>query len=153
MSPRSRTNQLLYQAELLVGLPAGDDEHAPVRQMAIEESALALFELALNAMLREVCEHARLETHAWQQLLASDGPAIAELQRLRDLISQPDSWLCWLTVQLERLHSSEGAAKRRVDNPSMIAVASQASFSEQLLTHIAAAKQEIAALRETSQEW
>lgn len=153
MSPRSRTNQLLYQAELLVGLPAGDDEHAPVRQMAIEESALALFELALNAMLREVCEHARLETHAWQQLLASDGPDIAELQRLRDLIGQPDSWLCWLTAQLERLHSSEGAAKRRVDNPSMIAVASQASFSEQLLTHIAAAKQEIAALRETSQEW
>ena len=26
MSPRSRTNQLLYQAELLVGLPVGDDE-------------------------------------------------------------------------------------------------------------------------------
>lgn len=153
MSLQSRTNQLLYQAELVIGLPVGSDEHAPARQMAIEESALALFELALNAMLKEVCEHARLETHAWQQLLANDGPAIAELQRLRDLMRQPDSWLCWLVVQLERLHSHEGAAKRRVDNPSMIALASQTSYSEQLASHLTAAKQDVAALRETSQEW
>lgn len=153
MSPRARTNQLLYQAELLVGLPLGDDEHAPARQMAIEESALALFELALNSMLKEVSEHARLESHYWQQLLASDGPAVAELQRLRDLMHQPESWLYWLTAQLERLHSSEGAAKRRMVNPSMIAIGSQAPLTEQLLTHLAAAKQEIAALRETSQEW
>ena len=53
MSPRSRTNQLLYQAELLVGLPVGDDEHSPARRMAIEESALALFELALGSLLKE----------------------------------------------------------------------------------------------------
>lgn len=153
MSSRSRTNQLLYQAELMVGLPPGSDEHALSRQMAIEEGALALFELALNALLKEVCEHARFEAHAWQALLANDGPAIAELQRLRDLMRQPDSWLYWLTMQLERLHGSEGAAKRRLDNPSLIALASQVSLSEQLLNHLGAAKQDIAALRETSQEW
>ena len=85
MNARSRTNQLLYQAELLATLPAGSDEHAPARQMALEESALALFELALESLLREVTEHARLSEHRWTVLLAQDGPALAELQRLRDL--------------------------------------------------------------------
>nr|WP_284041255.1 DUF6586 family protein [Halomonas olivaria] len=136
-----------------MGLPTGSDEHAPARQLAIEESALALFELALNSLLKEVSQHARLETHDWHQLLASDGPAIAELQRLRDIMCQPDSWLCWLVAQLERLHSDEGAARRSVQNPAMIALGGQGSLAEQLLNNLQAAKQEIANLRETSQEW
>lgn len=74
-------------------LPAGDDEHAPARQMALEESALALFELALESLLREVTEHARLPEHRWSVLLASDGPALAELQRLRDLAARPSEAL------------------------------------------------------------
>ena len=114
MSPRSRTNQLLYQAELLVGLPVCDDEHSPARRMAIEESALALFELALGSLLKEVTEHARLTSHDWRALLASDGPDVAELQRLRDAMQQPESWLYWLVGQLERLHSDDGAARRAV---------------------------------------
>ncbi|MGO1887653.1 MAG: DUF6586 family protein, partial [Halomonas sp.] len=36
MNVRSRTNQLLYQAELIATMPAGDDEHTPARQMALE---------------------------------------------------------------------------------------------------------------------
>lgn len=153
MSPRSRTNQLLYQAELLISMPTGSDEHSPARQMAIEEGALALFELALNSFLKEVTEHARLDEHYWQRLLANDGPTVAELQRLRDVKGQPESWLGWLTGQLERLHSDEGAARRSVQNPSMIAVGSQTTLAEQLLDSLQAAKQEMAALRETSQEW
>jgi|TARA_R100001039_G_scaffold20679_3_gene12605 hypothetical protein len=153
VSPRSRTNQLLYQAELLVGLPVGDDEHAPVRQMAIEESALALFELALGSLLKEVTEHARLNSHDWRELLASDGPDVAELQRLRDAMQQPESWLYWLVGQLEKLHSDDGAARRAVQNPSMIAVGSQLTLAEQLLENLQAAKRDIASLRETSQEW
>ncbi len=153
MSPRSRTNQLLYQAELLVGLPTGDDEHAYARQAAIEESALALFELALNSLLKEVTEHARLDDHDWQRLLANDGPAVAELQRLRDAMQQHDSWLYWLVAQLEKLHSDEGAARRTVQNPAMIAIGSQMTLAEQLLGNLTAAKQDIASLRETSQEW
>lgn len=153
MSARSRTNQLLYQAELLVVLPTGEDEHTQSRQMALEESALALFELALESLLREVTEHARLAEHRWTVLLAQDGPELAELQRLRDLKAQPESWLNWLAVQLERLHSDEGAARRTVQNPAMIAVGSQSSLSQQLLDNLQAAKHEISALRETSQEW
>ncbi|BCB07647.1 hypothetical protein HHSLTHF2_15370 [Vreelandella venusta] len=153
MSPRSRTNQLLYQAELLVGLPTGSDEHAQARQMAIEESALALFELALNSLLKEVTEHARLHDHGWQVLLNEQGPAVAELQRLRDLLHQPDSWLHWLIGHVEKLHSDEGVSKRAVQNPSMIAVGSQESVADQLLVNLHAAKRDIAALRETSQEW
>lgn len=153
MSSRSRTNQLLYQAELLVTMAPGDDEHAAARQMALEESALALFELALSSLLREVTEHARLEEQRWNVLLAQDGPALAELQRLRDLKEKPDSWLNWLTMQLERLHSSDGAARRSVQNPAMIAVGSQIELRQQLLENLLAAKREIGALRETSMEW
>lgn len=153
MSSPSRTNQLLYQVELVIDLAAGSDEHAAARQMAIEESALALFELALNALLKEVCEHARLDDCSWRSLLTGDDPAIAELQRLRDLMRQPDSWLYWLVGQLERLHSDEGAARRRVDNPAMIALSSHTSYAEQLAAHLATAKRDVAALRESSQEW
>lgn len=153
MSARSRTNQLVYQAELMMGLPVGDDEHAAARQMALEEGALALFELALVSLLKEVTEHARLPDHDWRRLLASDGPALAELQRLRDELQRPDSWLAWLVGQLEKLHGDEGAARRQVHNPAMIAVGAQASLGEQLLEHLQAAKREIAMLRETSVEW
>lgn len=153
MSARSRTNQLLYQAELLASMPTGDDEHAPARQMALEESALALFELALESLLREVTEHARLGEHRWRVLLAQEGPDLAELQRLRDLKGQSESWLNWLTAQLERLHSDEGAARRSVQNPAMIAVGSQTDLCQELLDNLVAAKREIGSLRETSQEW
>ncbi|SDN87625.1 DUF6586 family protein [Vreelandella arcis] len=153
MSDRSRTNQLLYQAELLITSTSEDDEHATARGMAQEEGALALFELALVSLLREVTEHARLGQHDWRYLLSDEGPAMAELQRLRDLAQHPDSWLFWLVSQLEKLHSSDGVATRRAANPAMIAVADQASLSEQLVTHLNAAKREVAALRETSQEW
>ena len=135
MNARSRTNQLLYQAELLVTLPAGSDEHASARQMALEESALALFELALESLLREVTEHARLSEHRWTVLLAQE------------------SWLNWLEGQLERLHSDEGAARRETHNPAMIAVGNQAGLRQQLLDNLQAAKREIGALRETSLEW
>ncbi|MGQ7262663.1 DUF6586 family protein [Vreelandella sp. V005] len=153
MNARSRTNQLLYQAELLATLEAGEDEHAPSRQMALEESALALFELALESLLREVTEHARLSEHRWRVLLSQQGPALAELQRLRDLQAQPESWLNWLTGQLERLHSDDGAARRTVQNPAMIAVGNQAGLRQQMLDNLQAAKREIGALRETSLEW
>lgn len=153
MNVRSRTNQLLYQAELIATMPAGDDEHTPARQMALEESALALFELALTSLLREVTEHARLAEHRWSVLLAPDGPPLAELQRLRDLKEQPESWLNWLVLQLERLHSDEGVARRTAHNPAMIAVGNQTSLRHQLQENIQAAKREIGALRETSLEW
>lgn len=153
VNARSRTNQLLYQAELLATLSVGDDEHASARQMALEESALALFELALESLLREVTEHARLAEHRWSELLSLEGPALAELQRLRDLKAQPESWLNWLAHQLERLHSDEGAARRTTDNPAMIAVGNKSDLRQQLLDNLESAKREIGALRETSLEW
>ncbi|WP_075881141.1 DUF6586 family protein [Vreelandella massiliensis] len=153
MTPRARTNQLFYHAELLIMTPVTDDEHAIPRRMALEESALALLELAIESLLKEVTEHARLEEHRWPLLLAADGPSVAELQRLRDLAADADSWLGWLIFQLQRLHSSEGAAKRPTHNPTMIALGSQALFADELLACINSAKQEMAALRETSAEW
>ncbi|UYG01337.1 DUF6586 family protein [Halomonas sp. GD1P12] len=153
MSARSRTNQLLYQAELLIETPVHDDEHYVTRQMAIEEGALALFELALESFLAEVTEHARLDTRRWQTLLAADGPELAELIRLRDLAGQPESWLGWLIGALLKLHGDEGAAKRPINNPSMIALASEASFASSLYQSVQAAKKEMTALRETSHEW
>ena len=59
----------------------------------------------------------------------------------------------WLTGQLERLHSDDGAARRTVQNPAMIAVGNQAGLRQQVLANLQAAKREIGALRETSLEW
>ncbi|MGM0614807.1 MAG: DUF6586 family protein [Pseudomonadota bacterium] len=153
MTPKSRTNQLFYHAQLMADMPAGDDEHVTARKMAMEESALALLELALESMLKELTEHARLDTHRWQVLLAADGPDVAELQRLRDIAADAESWLGWLLFQLERLHSDQGAARRPVANPGMIALGSETEFADQLLQCIQSAKAEVAELRETSQEW
>lgn len=154
MTPRARTNQLLYQAELLLGTPCGEDEHAEARRMAAEEGALALTELALESLLREVTEHARLERHAWRELLGPEGAGIAELHRLRELAAQPGSWLAWLIPRLELLHASEGAARRRSGaGAGLIAVGSAAALGEELHGCLQAAKAEVAALRETSQEW
>lgn len=153
MTPRSRTNQLFYHAQLMANMPVSDDEHAVARKMALEESTLALMELALVSLLKEVTEHARLETHDWRFLLSDGGPDVAELQRLRDLARDADSWLSWLLLQLDRLHSDEGAARRPVSNPGMIALGSESEFVDQLMRCLESVKAEVAQLRETSQEW
>lgn len=153
MTPKSRTNQLLYHAQLIADMPAGDDEHTASRKMAVEESALALMELALESMLKELTEHARLDTHRWQVLLATDGPAVAELQRLKEMAGDVDTWLGWLLFQLDRLHSDQGAARRPSVTPGMIALGSETEFADQLLQCIESAKIAVAQLRETSQEW
>lgn len=154
MTPRSRTNQLLYQAELLLDTPPGDDEHAEARRMAAEEGALALIELALQSLLREVTEHAALERHDWRELLGPEGAGIAELHRLRELAGRPDSWLAWLMARLEALHGSDGVARRRTGAASgLIAVGGTTSLGDELRARLGEAKVEIAALRETSQEW
>lgn len=154
MTPRSRTNQLFYQAELLLQTSAGDDEHAQARRMASEEGALALAELALESLLREVTEHALLASHDWRELLGPEGAGIAELQRLRELASRPESWLGWLVAKLEALHGSDGVARlNHGAAQGLIAVGSGAALGEELAWCLASAKREIAALRETSEEW
>ncbi|MDW7745112.1 DUF6586 family protein [Halomonas sp.] len=154
MTPRARTNQLLYQAALLLDVPAGDDEHAEARRMAAEEGSLALAELALQSLLREITEHAHLERHDWRELLGPEGAGIAELHRLRELAARPDSWLAWLTGKLEALHANDGAARRATGAArGLIAVGSGAALGEELRLCLAEAKAEIAALRETSEEW
>ncbi|MFP4138228.1 MAG: DUF6586 family protein, partial [Halomonas sp.] len=150
MNPRARTNQLLYQAELLLDTQAGDDEHAEARRMATEEGALALAELALESLLREVTEHARLERHEWRELLGAEGAGIAELHRLRELAARSDSWLAWLVARLEALHSSDGVARRRSPAAAgLIAVGSGTALGDELRWCLAEAKAELAALRET----
>ncbi|MBA2778707.1 DUF6586 family protein [Billgrantia kenyensis] len=154
MTPRGRTNQLLYQAELLLDVAPGTDEHAEARRMAAEEAALALVELALESLLREVTEHARLERHDWRELLGREGAGIAELHRLRELAARPESWLGRLLQRIEALHESTGVARRRnVAQPGLIAVGSSAALGDEIRACLEDAKLEIAALRETSQEW
>lgn len=156
MTPRARTNQLLYQAELLLAAaaasPEAADEHAEARRMAAEEGALALVELALESLLREVTEHARLERHDWRELLGPEGVGIAELHRLRELASREDSWLAWLTSRLVALHGSEGVARRSAAR-GLIAVGGAAALGDELRGCLREIKAEVAALRETSQEW
>ncbi|TFH88139.1 hypothetical protein EQG41_04345 [Billgrantia azerbaijanica] len=154
MTPRGRTNQLLYQAELLLEMPPGDDEHAEARRMAVEEGALAMAELALESLLREVTEHARLDRHDWRELLGPDGAGIAELHRLRELAGRDGSWLAWLLARLAALHEPDGVARRSSGAAQgLIAVGSGAALADELRWCLGEAKAELAALRETSQEW
>ena len=153
MTPRSRTNQLLYQAELLLNLAAGDDEHAASRRMAGEEGALALMELALNAALREVTEHARLANHEWRELLGNDGEATAEVRRLREMQETPESWLAVLTARIGALHSVDGAARRENPDDSLIVAASRTSLADELRWCLREFKASLSELRETSVEW
>lgn len=154
MTPRSRTNQLFYQAELLLDISPGDDEHVEARRMAAEEGALALTELALESLLREVTEHARLPGHDWRELLGPEGAGIAELHRLRELAAREGSWLHWLIARLEALHGDDGVARRRGGAAAvLIAVGGGAELGSELGGCLRQAKAEIAALRETSQEW
>lgn len=152
MIPKGRTNQLLYQAELLLDVAQGDDEHATARRMASEEGALALLELALNAALREVTEHARLTHHDWRELLSDRGEEIAELKRLRELAGEPDSWLAILLARIAALHSTEGAARHETAG-SLIVAAGRVALADELRWCAREFKRVLRELRETSIEW
>lgn len=152
MTPRGRTNQLIYQAELLLDVASGDDEHAASRRMAVEEGALALLELALNAALRELTEHARLAHHDWRELLDERGESVAELERLRELASRPESWLAILIVRITALHDVEGAARREASN-ALIAATDRVALADELRWCASEFKKQLFDLRETSFEW
>lgn len=161
MTPRGRTNQLIYQAELLLAVPAGmsvemaaeKDEHAAVRRMACDEGALALLALVLEAVLREVTEHARLARHDWRELLQNQDEVehIAEVERLRKLAEKPGSWLNLLIARLDGLQSVEGAARREASQ-SLIA-ADRKLLADELRWCIEEFKALLLELRETSVEW
>lgn len=152
MTPRGRTNQLLYQAELLLATPAVDDEHGVARHMAAEEGALALLELALNSALRELTEHAMLPRHDWRELLREEERPLAELERLRELAGRDESWLAMLIQRLDALHGVEGAARR--GSPALIGTtAGHHSLADELRWCLGEFKRELAGMRETSFEW
>ncbi|QEM81499.1 DUF6586 family protein [Halomonas binhaiensis] len=157
MTPRARTNQLLYQAELLLTMASGNggevgDEHSDARRRAREEGALALMELALNALLRDVTFHAHLTQHHWRELLLGESaPGVAEVVRLRSLVEDPDSWLSWLLARIEALHGDEGASKASAASARLIV--GGGGLTESLADCLASMKAEVAALRETSEEW
>lgn len=152
MTPRGRTNQLIYQAELLLDVASGGDEHGTSRRMATEEGALALLELALNAALRELTEHARLAHHDWRELLDERGESVAELKRLRELVSRPESWLAVLIARITALHDIEGAA-RRAASDALIVAADRVALADELRWFAGEFKTQLAELRETSVEW
>ena len=153
MTPRGRTNQLLYHAEPLLGAEVKDDEHAAARRMAHEEGALATLEMALNAALRELTEHAQLPRHDWRELLSDGGPALAALVQMRELARRDDSWLAVLLTRLDELHAVDGAARRHGGTEGLIATAQDGALSDQLDTCLRAFKAQLAQWRETSEEW
>lgn len=155
MTPRGRTNQLLYQAELLLAMPEGEDEHVVGRRRASLEGALALTELALDSLLREVTEHANLADQGWRGLLYESSAPLAELSRLRELANDPNSWLAQLLASLSALGGIEGVSPSRQSKAAqtMIASASGPSPEERLAWQLREFKSLLAELRESSAEW
>lgn len=157
MSSVARTNQLLYQVELLLALvdgsrEAGHDEHAMARRMALEEAALGQLELALDALLREVTEHTDLPHDGWRDWLPNATASVAELERLRTLAGQPESWLAVLLDRLRALHGDEGAA-RRDRQTGLIASGGAPPLADTLRWCHREFKTLLPALREGSSEW
>ncbi|WP_110690909.1 DUF6586 family protein [Salinicola endophyticus] len=163
MSAVARTNQLLYQAELLLALPAGDDEHAPARRMALEEGALGQLGLAFEALLREVTTHAPGGAPDWRTWLDAAGQPqaggdaaargeIAELVWLETLAARPESWLALLLARLVALQSDEGAA-RRGGSPGLITRAGATPLGDELCWCLEEFKALLPSLRQGSQEW
>lgn len=156
MSSVARTNQLLYQAELLLALVddggAGHDEHAMARRMALEEAALGQLELALDALLREVTEHTDLPHDGWRVWLATETASVAELERLRALAAQPESWLMVLLERLRALHGDDGAARRN-RQAGLIASGGAPALADTLRWCHGEFKALLPALREGSSEW
>jgi len=155
MSSVARTNQLLYQVELLLADAGnaehtGDDEHAMARRMALEEAALGQLELALNAVLREVTEHTDIPHAGWREWLRAS-VNVAELERLRALAGDPESWLAVLLARLEALHGDEGVARRR-PQAGLIAGGAPALIDELRWCH-REFKALLPSLREGSLEW
>ncbi|WP_110655916.1 DUF6586 family protein [Salinicola halimionae] len=158
MTSPARTNQLLYQAELLLTLGMVEaqkpdrDEHATARRMALEEAALGQLELALNALLREVTEHTDLTHDDWRAWLQATTIHVAELERLRTLADEPESWLAILLERLRALHGDEGAARREAPR-RLIASAGEPMLAETLRWCHREFKTLLPSLREGSSEW
>lgn len=152
MSDQGRTNQLLYQALLLLKAPEGDDEHAEARRMALEESALAMLELALESMIREIAHTCRWPETPWREVLQNPPALVAEIEHLRELLKDPESWLSRLLFYIEKMHSAEGAAERRRKS-ALIASSQQASLGHVLFDCLDAFRALLPRLRETSHEW
>jgi len=152
MTPLARTNQLLYQTELLLAIEAGGDEHAMARRMALQEAALGQLELALDAVLREVTEHTDLPYEGWRAWLQATTVNVAELERLRALASAPGSWLSVLLKHLQALHGNDGAARRDV-RTGLIASAGESSLGDTLRWCYCEFKALLPSLREGSSEW
>lgn len=159
MSQRGRTNQLLYQAELLLeqAAVATRDEHAVARRMAGEEGALALMELALASLIEECAASARWSEGSWRERLATPPTPVAEIEQLRSLQAQPDSWLSQLVADITRLHEEGGAARREEGQARgdglIIATAANAPLAERLATAVSAMKALLSHLRESNVEW
>ncbi|MGQ7242714.1 DUF6586 family protein [Salinicola sp. V024] len=159
MTSVARTNQLLYQADLLLALGADGqneevnrDEHATARRMALEEAALGQLELALNALLREVTEHTDLTHDDWRAWLQATSVPVAELERLRSLADDAESWLAMLLERLRALHGDEGAARREAPR-RLIASAGEPTLAETLRWCHREFRALLPSLREGSSEW
>lgn len=152
MSDQGRTNQLLYQAFLLLEGPEGDDEHAEARRMALEESALVMLELALESLIREIAHTCRWPEIPWREVLAHPPARVAEIEQLREQLTDPRSWLARLICHIDRLHGAEGAAQRR-RRTALIASSQQPALGHELVECLDAFRALLPRLRETSHEW
>ncbi|RKR06393.1 hypothetical protein C7446_1335 [Kushneria sinocarnis] len=152
MSARSRTNQLLYQTRLLLAMPVGEDEHAEARRMALEEGALAQLELALASTIEEIAHTCHWPDVDWRQALIDPPRRVAEIERLRALREEADSWLARLLGHIDRLHGEEGAATR-TRSMATIASTSRGSLADDLQAALEGFRELLPALRETGMEW
>lgn len=145
-SPQAR--RWLYQAELLIGTPEGNDEQAVSRRSALDEAAVAMVVQALQHFVIELVTLPPANAPAWPEVLALLPEGCAERERLQATLIHPEGELHGLHLACCAWQAGQPLPPRK--STQMIA-SSTASLplDESILT----LKRLMHALRESAQQW
>lgn len=144
----AQARRWLYQAELLVALPAGHDEQAIARRRALDEAAVAMVVQALQGFVIELVTLPPAQVPAWPDVLALLPEGCAERERLQSVLVSPDGELYRLHLACCAWQTGQPLPQRK---PAQMIASSGRSLP--LDEGISRLKQLMQALRESAQQW
>lgn len=147
MNLAARTNQTLYFAR--ISLADADKANSPQEKRRFEEAALFHLYSALSAYSNELAQHYMLAPFKSPVDLIKREGVPAELQELKLLLEQPESWLSTIIVQYERVLVS--GLEQVAVNSNLIT--KQSDYSDLFRNVLNDMEKVIQRMREHSQEY
>ena len=147
MNLAARTNQTLYFAR--ISLNESEQEEQPQEKRRKEEVALFHLYSSLTAFCNELVQHYMLLPFSTPAELLARDEAPAELQELKLLLEQPESWLSTIIVQYERVllvGLEQGAANSNL-------ITKQSDYTDLFRNTLNDMEKVIQRMREHSQEY